>query len=118
MRVDVELFEAAKSVGSIVSRSAAQQISYWARIGRELESDPGTSQRDIQRVLTGAKSYDDLDERGQAIVRVSWDEQVAERLSSLDLAAEFTKAGRSWTEADAHGHPVVRHGVEHSSPDA
>src|SRR5680860_1800596 len=35
MRVDGDLFEAAKSVGAVASRSAAQQISHWARIGSE-----------------------------------------------------------------------------------
>ncbi|WP_062008943.1 TA system antitoxin ParD family protein [Arthrobacter alpinus] len=115
MRVEVELFEAAKSVGSIVSRSATQQLNHWARIGRELEADPRISPRDIQRVLAGDKTYDNLNEVSQAVVRVGWDERVAERLASLDLAAEFTKAGRSWTEADAHGHTVVHGGAEHSS---
>ncbi|WP_460521840.1 TA system antitoxin ParD family protein [Humibacter antri] len=53
MRIDGELFEAAKSVGALASRGAAQQISHGVRIGRELEASPGTSQRDIQRVLAG-----------------------------------------------------------------
>lgn len=107
-RVDGDLFDAAKSVGAIASRSAAQQISHWARIGRELEASPATSLRDIQRVLTGALGYDDLGERGQAVVRASWDEQMADRRASLDLAAEFTQAGRPWSEADEHGGAVVR----------
>lgn len=115
MRVDVDLFDAAKSVGAIVSRSAAQQLSYWARLGRELEADPGISQRDIQDVLSGLKRYDDINQHGQAAVRANWDIQVTERLASLDLAAEFTQMGRTWTEADADGHVVVHHGVEHSS---
>ena len=88
MRVDGDLFD------------AAQQISHWARIGRELEASPVTSLRDIQRVLAGQSAYDDLGERGQAIVRAIWDEQMADRRGSLDLAAEFTQAGRSWSEAD------------------
>lgn len=110
MRVDGDLFDAAKSVGAVVSRSAAQQISHWARIGRELEVSPGTSLRDIQRVLAGEAGYeyDDLDERHQAVVRANWDEQMAERLAKLDLAAEFTQAGRSWSEADEQGHVVKR----------
>jgi hypothetical protein len=66
------------------------------------------SLRDIRRVLAGETPYDDLDERGQAIVRASWNEQAAERLARLDLAAEFTQAGRSWTEADEQGSAVVR----------
>lgn len=114
MRVDGDLFDAAKAVGAVVSRSAAQQISHWARIGRELEASPHTSPRDIQRVLAGQASYDALGALGQAVVRANWDEQMAERRARLDLAAEFTRAGRSWTEADEQGRTIERGG----SPDA
>lgn len=107
VRVDGDLFDAAKVAGAVASRSAAQQINHWARIGRELEASPGTSLRDIQRVLAGQGTYDELGERGQAVVRANWDEQVAERLAHLDLAAEFSQAGRSWTEADERGNAVV-----------
>jgi hypothetical protein len=110
MRVDGDLFNAAKSVGEVASRSAAQQISHWARIGRELEASPDTSPRDIQRVLAGEASYDTLGDRAQALVRASWDEHIAERLAKLDLAAEFTKAGRSWSEEDNQGRAVKRNG--------
>lgn len=72
-----------------------------------------TNWRDIQRVLAGDAAYDDLDERGQAMVRANWDEQVTERLASLDLAVEFSQAGRSWTETDERGSVVMRRGVEH-----
>lgn len=118
MRVDGDLFDAAKSVGAVASRSAAQQISHWARIGRELEASPGTSPRDIQRVLAGKASYDDLGDRGQALVRASWDEQMAERLANLDLAAEFTQAGRSWSEADEQRGVAHRGGVGNAKADA
>lgn len=107
-RIDGELFEAAKSIGAVSSRSAAQQIAYWARIGREIEASPNTNQRDIQRVLAGQSEYDSLGERGQAIVRASWDERIAELRSGLNLADEFIQAGRSWTEADENGHAVIR----------
>lgn len=107
MRVDGDLFEAARSVGAVASRSAAQQFGHWARIGRELEASPSVSVRDIELVLAGESPYDDLGERDQAIVRVYWDERTADRLAHLDLAAEFTRAGRSWTEADQDGNAVV-----------
>lgn len=107
-RIDGELFDAAKTIGAVSSRSAAQQIAYWARIGREIEASPNTNQRDIQRVLTGQSDYDSLSERGQAIVRARWDERVAELRSGLNLAEEFTQSGRSWTETDENGHAVIR----------
>lgn len=107
-RVDGDLWEAAKASGATENRSAAQQISHWARIGRELESSPGVSHRDIVRVLQGAGSYDDLSEREQAVVRAAWEERFAERRESLDLAAEFTSQGESWSEVDEHGRIVLR----------
>lgn len=108
-RVDGDLFEAAKSVGAIASRSATQQLSHWARIGREVESSPGTSQSDIQRVLAGEPGigYDSLNERDQAVVRASWDEGVVERISKLNYAERFLREGSSWSEADEQGNVTV-----------
>lgn len=106
-RVDGDLFEVAKSIGAESSRSAAQQINHWARIGRELETSPRVSHRDIRRVLAGEASFDDLGEHDQAVVRATWDEQIVERRARLDLAAEFTRAGRTWTDADAEGRPIT-----------
>lgn len=114
MRVDGELFEAAKSIGAIASRSAAQQLSHWARIGRELESSPGTSQSDIQRVLAGEPgiTYDNLNVPDQAVVRASWDEEMAERRSKLNYAERFAREGSSWSEADEHGNVILKRAAD------
>ncbi len=58
-RIDGDLFEAAKRAGRVNSRSAAQQLDHWARIGRELEammriglvSGPIPAVRTIGRIL-------------------------------------------------------------------
>lgn len=114
-RVDGDLFEAARSSGALNSRSAAQQLSHWARIGREFEASGKVSQRDIERVLAGNMPYDDVEEREQAIIRATWDERIAERIAHLDLAKEFSAAGETWSEIDADGNIVTR-GV--TAPDA
>lgn len=113
-RIDSELFAAAKAIGAIESRTATQQLSYWARIGRELEASPGTSPRDIQRVLAGEPgfTYDRLADPDQALVRAAWDEQLLERAAALDLADRFRRAGRSWSEADEAGNLVERDSSE------
>lgn len=108
MRIDRDLFSHAQVSGRASSRSAAQQIDHWARIGRELESAPAVSKRDIERVLAGDGSYDELSEREQAMVRATWDQRIEERIAALDLEAEFTAEGRSWTDADAAGNIVPR----------
>jgi hypothetical protein len=105
-RIDEDLFAAAKSAGEVLSRSAAQQINHWARIGRELEASEAVSARDIARVLTGQSPYDDLGVREQAIVRAEWDHRMAELRTGINLEDEFTAAGQTWAEADPQGNTV------------
>ncbi|MCW2855723.1 MAG: hypothetical protein JWR52_1338 [Marmoricola sp.] len=107
-RIDADLFEAAQSAGAVMSRSATQQINYWARIGREFESARGVNQRDIAAVLAGRRRYDGLGALEQAVVRAEWDERITEAREGLNLAAEFEAAGETWVEADAAGRTVTR----------
>jgi uncharacterized protein (DUF4415 family) len=107
-RIDRALFEAAKAAGELHSRSAAQQLDHWARVGRELEASPSVTHDEIARVLAGQASYDTLSERAQASVRASWNEQVAERIDALDLTDHLRATGQPWVEADADGNVVVR----------
>lgn len=106
-RVDGELFEAAKSTGAVHSRSAAQQIAHWARIGREFESSANVSQRDVEAVLAGDGSYDALREREQAVVRAAWNERLAERIATFDLGTVIEQQGVGWAENDKRGSVVV-----------
>jgi hypothetical protein len=107
-RIDGDLFAAARSSGAVHSRSAAQQLAHWARIGRELEASASVSRRDIEAVLAGDGSYDALQEREQAIVRGTWDEDIAKRISSLNLEQKFRAAGVGWVEADDEGNVITR----------
>lgn len=109
-RIDEDLFAAAKSAGEALSRSAAQQINHWARIGRELEASRAVSVRDVAEVLAGRASYDELGAREQAVVRAEWDERMAELRMGLNLEDEFIAAGETWVEADPQGRTVERGG--------
>lgn len=107
-RIESDLYESAKSVGAVMSRSAAQQVNHWARIGRELESAEGVSQREIARVLAGAASYDALSAREKAVVRAEWDERITARRLDLNFEEEFIASGVRWVEGDEDGAVVVR----------
>ena len=109
-RIDEDLFAAAKSAGEVLSRSAAQQINHWARIGRELEVSQAVSARDIAAVLAGRASYDDFGAREQAVMRAEWDERITELRTSLNFEDELTAAGDTWSEVDAQGRTVERGG--------
>src|SRR3954471_7753216 len=90
-----------------MSRSAAQQIAHWARIGREVEAGRA-SQRDIARVLAGEGSYDTLAGRDQALVRAEWAERMTALRDGLDLAREFRATGVAYSELDGQGNVVRR----------
>lgn len=53
VRVSNELFRDAQSTGEIVSRSAAQQVEYWARVGQALEAS-GVSTQMMIDLLKGS----------------------------------------------------------------
>jgi hypothetical protein len=112
-RFDAALFASAQAAGARTHRSAAQQLAHWARLGRELEASSRLSQRDIDRVLAGQLSYDDIENREQAAVRTAWREGVDADLASLDLRARFEAQGRTrWSEADEQGNVTVREASE------
>jgi hypothetical protein len=86
-----------------MSRSTAQQIAHWARIGREIEASEDVSLRDIAEVLGGRRPYDLLTTNEQAVVRAEWTERMTARRGELDLAAAFAAAGRPFVELDEQG---------------
>jgi hypothetical protein len=107
MRVDDDLYASAKDAGAVQSRSASQQITHWARIGRELEQSPSVSHRRIQEVLDGAARYDDLTVDEQAVVRSEWAERMDERRRGLDMADVLGVDGDGWVELDDDGDVVT-----------
>lgn len=114
IRIDNEIVESAKVVGDEMSRSASQQISHWARIGRELECGATVSNRDVLLVLRGTKEYDSVGSREQAVVRTAWSEEMSKTDGSLDLAREFDERGESYSEFDVESGQVVVHNTRNS----
>ena len=106
-RIDGDLFEAAKAAGQVHSRSAAQQLDHWARIGRELEASPAVTHDAIERVLTGRSAYDQVDERAQAVVRATWDADITARIAGLDFTKRLQASGTPWAEADDDGNLIA-----------
>ena len=106
-RVDDELYRSAQLVGDTMSRSAAQQITHWARIGRALEASPDVSTAHIAEVLTGDRDSDMLDADEQALVRAMWAERFGRLHQQLDLAATFAAEGHAYAELDDEGNIVT-----------
>lgn len=108
VRLDAEITEAARVAAARMSRSVAQQVSHWARIGRELERAQDVSADEIRRVLDGSASYDALSAKEQAVVRAVWDSRIDSLRENLRLDRDFDGAGYHYAELDEHGAVVVR----------
>lgn len=108
MRLDAELTDAARATAGSMSRSMAQQIAHWARIGRELERSPGVTAAAVQAVLEGRGGYDQLNVQEQAIVRANWAEGLEEARKGLRLDRILPAQGREVVELDAKGEVAVR----------
>ena len=111
-RAEADLFAAAKAEGARMSRSAAQQLNHWARLGKALEASGVLRVRDIEKVLAGNARYDDLAAVDQAAARTLLDQRADEIRESLNFAEEFGANDMSWVEADEDGRAVVRGGGE------
>jgi hypothetical protein len=107
MRLDADLTAAARTTAASMSRSLAQQIAHWARIGRELERSPGVTVGAVQAVLEGRGDYDRLNHQEQALVRANWAERINEVRKGLRLDQVLAAQGREIAELDATGAVVV-----------
>ena len=107
IRIDKEIHDSAKVVAESEDRSAAQQVSHWARVGRAVEMASHVSLSDINDVLAGRSSYDGLNDLEQAFVRARWEEIAEGRRRSLNFAKEFGAAGRQYSGLDDDGNVVV-----------
>jgi len=101
VRVSDGLFQEAKDVASRHSRSAAQQLEHWARLGRAFESS--ATGRETAAVLAGEEPFDTASERAQDAVVAAWDERMEEAITRLDLRESFAAQGRSWVDLDESG---------------
>lgn len=110
-RVDDEIYADAAAAGKYMGRSAAKQLSHWARIGRELEATAvmATRRRRIDAVLAGHDDYDTLDADDQALVRSHWAERIDEQAATADIGAAKHAAGLPYLTVDDAGNVVKMH---------
>jgi hypothetical protein len=67
LRISADLSDAAEQVGAMFHRKAAQQIEYWASLGRALETLPGVTLSKIEAALTASLEIDALSDEERAI---------------------------------------------------
>ena len=116
VRLETEITDAARDEATRMSRSLAQQVSHWARIGRELERSREISADDIRRVLDGGGDYDHLTAKGQAVVRAVWSGRIDSLRAGLRLDKSYAESAYRYAELDERGEVVVREPAPPKTP--
>lgn len=109
-RLDADVYTDAAAVAPTTSRSTAQQLSHWARLGREVEATViiSTRRRTVDAVLAGRGAYDQLTGDEQALVRTAWAERIDDLVDRVDIGRQRHNDGMSYLGLDDAGN-VVRH---------
>jgi hypothetical protein len=110
-RLDADVYRDAAAVAPDTSRSTSQQLSYWARLGREVEATviATTHRRAIDAVLAGKSGYDELSADEQAVVRTVWQERIGDLVEKVDVGSSRLSAGKTYLTLDDAGSVVRRH---------
>ena len=107
-RVAADLAESAARVGRLESRSAAQQIDHWARLGRNISMHQSAARRRIEAVLSGDLPLRDLSPDEHVVFAAELDVAIAEAAQGTSFGAALAGEGVTTVALDAEGR-LVRH---------
>jgi hypothetical protein len=115
-RVAADIAESAARVGRLESRSAAQQIDHWARLGRNISMHQTAARRRVEAALSGALALDELTAEERLVVHAEIDVAVAERAQSLAFGDVVAGEGIGTVALDDDGNLVAYHPDGNTSP--
>jgi hypothetical protein len=113
-RVASDLFDSAAAEGARQSRSAKQQLDYWARVGREVTFHQSAARRRIERALAGEAPMSNLDDDERLVLNAEIDAEIDVRMAATDFGATLDARGVSTVSLDDEGR-LVEHRPDGSS---
>ena len=105
-RVAADIAESAARVGRLESRSAAQQIDHWARLGRNISMHQTAARRRVEAALTGDLALAELTAEERLVVHAELDVAVAEAAQSTKFADLLAGEGITTVALDDAGNLV------------
>ncbi len=105
-RVASDLFDSAAAEGVRQSRSAKQQLDYWARVGREVTSHQSAARRRIEAVLAGAVPMSGLTGDERLVLNAEIDAEIDVRMTTTDFGATLDARGITTVSLDDEGRLV------------
>lgn len=105
-RVASDLFDSAAAEGARESRSAKQQLDYWARVGREVTFHQSAARRRIESVLTGEAPMSGLTDDERLVLNAEIDADIDVRMAAADFGSTLDARGISTVSLDGEGRLV------------
>ena len=107
-RVASDLFDSAAVEGARQSRSAKQQLDYWARVGREVTFHQSAARHRIEKVLAGDAPMSGLTDDERLVLNAEIDADIDLRMTTTDFGALLDARGVSTVSLDDEGR-LVQH---------
>lgn len=108
VRIDDKLYGSARVVGQASSRSAAQQVDYWVRLGRAVSMVETDARRRIEDAVAGRTPLSTLTVDERATANAEIDAVIEQRAGSVSYADILAAEGISTVSMDADGSLVRR----------
>lgn len=108
IRISSALKRSAEREGEVFNRKAAQQIEFWAEIGRNLERLGHVSLEQIRKALLAKANPDDLSPEETAVY-YTWLDELDTRATFPSMAEHKHAAGLAYTALDDAGQVVRIH---------
>jgi hypothetical protein len=109
VRIDDDIYAAARTVGAVASRSAAQQVDYWVRLGRAASMAEAEVRSRIDDAIAGRRELADLTPDERLLANAEIDAAIEQAAVSTDFAARLAAEGITTVVMDEDGHLVTRH---------
>jgi len=107
-RIAADLVDSAALAGRRDSRSAKQQLDFWARVGRAVSMHETSARRRIDAALAGELALSDLDTHERTVANVDLDVEIQLRADALSFADQLAAEGVTTVSLAEDGSLVER----------
>lgn len=107
--VAADLMAAAAIEGAHQSRSAEQQLDYWARVGRAVCARQAPTPRRVEAALAGTVALAELSGEEAVTFNAEVQARIEQGLRATDLGARLNASGISTVSLDKNGRAIEHH---------
>jgi hypothetical protein len=105
-RVAEDVATTAKAVALAENRSAAEQISHWARIGMQVERSGSVANRRVLAVAAGQAQFSSLTDDERVAAHAMVDARISELAAAQSFGAAARDEGYSTVSLDEDGNLI------------